>query len=519
MRSSILEKGRSYMRRIRKMTTVLLAVCMVCMFYPVDVYAASAELRFSDPSTTVGAEVEVTATFTASASIQSMSATLTYDTNMLRFIEGNHVQDNGGSLSVTGGGDGMADTVTVTMKFQALAEGTTKIEVASSSGTDLNNSAMDVVNGSSTITIGPGDPSLIQQPATQQAGSGSVDVNGVMYTISSDFTDLIIPEGFERSELELDGAVYGAVKQTTSETKLAYLQPPEGDAEFFLYNPDNASFSMFEQVEIGTGRYLIFLDNTGGVKVPRDYLETTLSMADSNKQFPAWQNTKNPEYYLVYGLNSDGSKELYQYDTVDGSYQRYLNPDTGEEKDASPVGKLTDKLLGKLGNFMDFLIIAAAALILFLLFMLIVVSIKLRHRNLELDDLYDEYGIDLEEEEEAADSRADKKAKKGKKKKSEDDLYDFEDEDDEYDEYEDSDEDYEEEDYEEESFTEYQASDYEDDSEIDDLDALLNARVQAKKSAKRPKLQKVGSEPKKSGRQLGHAEEDDTFKMDLIDLD
>lgn len=507
------------MKRIRRLITVLFAVCVMCSCYGIVAYAASAELRFSDPSTTVGAEVEVTATFTASASVQSMNASLTYDPNMLRFVEGTHVQDNGGTLNITGGGDGMADTVTVTMKFQALAEGTTKIEVASSSGTDLNNSAMDVVNGSSTITIGPGDPSLIQQPAVQPAGNGSVEVNGVMYTISNDFTDLIIPEGFERSELELDGAVYNAVKQTTSETRLAYLQPPEGDAEFFLYNPDNASFSIFEQVEIGTGRYLIFLDNTSGVKVPRDYLETSLSMAASGKQFPAWQNTKNPEYYLVYGLNSDGSKSLYQYDTVDGSYQRFLNTDTDKEEDSSPVGKLTDKLLSKLGDFMDFLIIAAVALILFLLFVLLVVAVKLRHRNLELDDLYDEYGIDLEEEEEEPDSRPDKKKAKGKKKKSEDDFYDFEDEDVEYDEYEDSEDEYDEEELDEDTFSEYRASALEDDSEIEDLDAMLNARVQAKKSMKRPDMAKVGPGPSGPSKRIGHAEEDDTFKMDLIDLD
>lgn len=507
------------MKRIRRLITVLFAVCVMCSCYGIAAYAASAELRFSDPSTTVGAEVEVTATFTASASVQSMNASLTYDPNMLRFVEGNHVQDAGGTLNITGGGDGMADTVTVTMKFQALAEGTTKIEVASSSGTDLNGGAMDVVNGSSTITIGPGDPSLIQQPAAQPTGNGSVEVNGVMYTLSNDFTDLIIPEGFERSELELDGAVYSAVKQTTSETRLAYLQPPEGDAEFFLYNPDNASFSIFEQVEIGTGRYLIFLDNTSGVKVPRDYLETSLSMAASGKQFPAWQNTKNPEYYLVYGLNSDGSKSLYQYDTVDGSYQRFLNTDTDKEEDSSPVGKLTDKLLSKLGDFMDFLIIAAVALILFLLFVLLVVAVKLRHRNLELDDLYDEYGIDLEEEEEEPDPRADKKKTKGKKKKSEDDFYDFEDEDDEYDDNEDSEDEYDEEELDEDTFAEYRASALEDDSEIEDLDAMLNARVRAKRSRKRPDMAKIGPEPSGASKRIGHAEADDTFKMDLIDLD
>ena len=47
-----------------------------------------------------------------------------------------------------------------------------------------------------------------------------------------------------------------------------------------------------------------------------------------------------------------------------------------------------------------------------------------------------------------------------------------------------------------------------DEEDIDDLDALLNARV--REPAKRPK---------KTPERRSHAEEDDTFKMDIIDLD
>ena len=51
-------------------------------------HAASAELRFTDPSTTVGAEVEVTAKFTAPVLMDSLEATLTYDSSKLRFVSG-----------------------------------------------------------------------------------------------------------------------------------------------------------------------------------------------------------------------------------------------------------------------------------------------------------------------------------------------------------------------------------------------------------------------------------------------
>lgn len=509
------------MKKMKKLIGLLLITCMLCMNLSMISHAASAELRFSDPETTVGAEVEVTAKFTATYPVQSMDATLSYDKSKLRFISGSQVTENDGTLSITGG-DG-TDVVTVTMKFQALEEGTTVISVTSSDGVDTDGDPIDIVNGKSTVEIGPGDPSLIksEEPA---AGTLKVDVDGVSYTLVEDFTDLVIPEGFERSELQLDGGVHTVVKQTTSETMLAYLQPAEGDADFFLFNADNATFSQFDQAEVASGRYLIFSNDVSGVKVPDDYVETTITMSESGKTFPAWQSTSQPDYYLVYGLNSDGNECLYMYDTVDGSYQRFQNNSKTEDKD-EVSGKLANKLLGKLGGLADLLIIVVVAVILLLLIILIIIAVKLRHRNLELDDLYDEYGIDLDEEEEeepVKETRAEKKARKKEEKKAkknkkyDDDLYDFDDEDDEYDDYDEAEyDDYEEsEDDYEEAFSEYNAADFEDESDIDDLDAMLNARVQ--KKYERKSMVDV-SEPRP--KQIGHSDPSDTFKMDLIDLD
>ena len=42
------------------------------------------------------------------------------------------------------------------LKFQALAEGTTKIEVSNVKGTDTSPTAMQITKGSSAVTIGLG---------------------------------------------------------------------------------------------------------------------------------------------------------------------------------------------------------------------------------------------------------------------------------------------------------------------------------------------------------------------------
>ena len=52
----------------------------------------------------------------------------------------------------------------------------------------------------------------------------------------------------------------------------------------------------------------------------------------------------------------------------------------------------------------------------------------------------------------------------------------------------------------------------------DDLDEILNARVRVKKSAPRRTAQ-TSARSKSNQRRVGHSEADDTFKMDVIDLD
>lgn len=533
------------MKRLRKALMALAAVCVLVSGFSFSAYASSGELRFSDPSTTVGAEVEVTATFTGSTAVQSVDATLTYDTAMLRFIEGGQITDNGGTLSLSGAGDGMSTQLNFTMKFQALQEGTTQISVSDATGIDVDGDTIEVTNGQSTVTIGPGDPSLIQTQTTASGGT-TVDVNGTSYTISADFSDAILPAGFARSEMQFEGQTVTAVTQAASGATALYLVPADGgDGDFFLYDTENGSFSPFEQIQLSPDRYLILLQDDGTVNVPGGYQETTLTL--NGKEFPAWQNMNNTEYYLVYGLNSDGNKVLYQYDTTDGTYQKYVRPMSISTDESGNANGILGKVLQFIEDHLRWVMAAACALFALVVLILIVALVKLHHRNLELDDLYDEYGIDLDEEPEnaadskkkkdkKADKKAEKKAEKKSKKKKE------EPEDDGFESFEDFEDDYEEEDFDdpaddeydldEEDFVEDFDEDLEDDydafvsgadrsfgevsrqtpdadeEDIDDLDALLNARV--REPEKRPR---------KKPERRSHAEEDDTFKMDIIDLD
>nr|WP_296030605.1 cohesin domain-containing protein [uncultured Dorea sp.] len=409
------------MKRLKKILVTVLMICLMCPCISVITEAAEAELRFSDPSTTVGAEVDVTVKLSSASSIRSMEAALEYDTSSLKFISGDNATENDGTIKLMWTGSGT--TAEFGLKFQALQEGNTNIEVASAKGTSTDGTTLDITEGSSAITIGEGDPSLIQDNAsdstvgtdtTDNASAVTVKIGKKEYTVSNDFSDALIPEGFTRNEISFEGTNCQVITQESSGTNAMYLTENEsGVADFYLYNNDDGSFSPFEEVEISKDHYIIPILNDGKLKLSNQYQKTTLTL--NGKEFDTWQDTKNAEYYIIYALNSNGEKTTYRYDTSDGTYQKY-EPETSETSTISGKnGKgLWGKVLNFVENFLDIVVIIALALILILVLVLIVTSVKLYHRDLELDDLYDEYGIDMDEEE--AELKAKKKeAKAGKK--------------------------------------------------------------------------------------------------------
>ncbi|WP_454970488.1 cohesin domain-containing protein [Dorea sp.] len=413
------------MRKIRKLVVTFLTICLMCSCLSVITEAATAELRFADPSTTVGAEVDVKTKLSSTSSMKSMEATLTYDKSELKFISGDNATVSDGIITISWTGTGT--TAEFNLKFQALKEGTAKVEVANATGTATDGTTLDITQGSSAITIGAGDPSLIQDDTESQdtetavATDGkTVKVNGKKYIVSSDFSEELIPEGFQKGEMTFEGSNYTVITQESSGINAMYLtEKSSGDSDFFLYNSDDGSFSPFEEVEIAKDRYIIPLMDDGKVSLPSQYQKTTLTL--NGKEFDTWQDTKEAEYYVIYALNSDGEKTTYRYDTTDGTYQKFTPSSTGRttSDSKSDNGKgLWGKILDFIENFLDIVVIFAIVLFLVLLIVFIITAVKLHYRDLELDDLYDEYGIDMDEEEEILKEQKKAAKKKEKNKKS-----------------------------------------------------------------------------------------------------
>lgn len=377
-----------------KNTIAALLVCSVLFCFSMVADAADGKIMFTDPSTKVGETLELKGVLTSSTTIEDREIVMTYDTTMLKFKEGNSVTETEpGKLTYSVKGQKDGSRVEYFMYFEVLKEGTATVSVASYKAWDTMNDAINCSVGSSKITIAAGEgtneePQQPTEPTVPTEGV-TVDVNGVTYTFLSDYSGVTIPNGYVESVLTYQETQQKVVVNQMSGVTLAYLVDAQGVGNFFLYDLNNNAFVPYEMVDISATTSIMLLTDAQGVELPAEYMMTSLVI--NGKEFPAWQDAKNPGYYIVYAMNNAGEKTLYQLDSAEGTYQRFNAPEA-----EVPVAE-DDDFIGKLANFltghMDLVILGAGFGFLLMFVIIIVLAVKLHNRNSELDDIYDEYGI------------------------------------------------------------------------------------------------------------------------------
>lgn len=387
-----------HMNKMKKLATLLLAVCLVVPCFSMLTHAANGKIMFTDPTTAVGETMELKGVLEASAAIEDRTIVMTYDTNMLKFTSGDNVTENeAGKLTYEVKGQKSGTRVEFLMYFDVLQEGSTTVGVESYQAYTTSNAAITCTKGSSTITINPGEAPVDTTDAPTATGSAIVDINGESYTFADEFPSTDIPEGFMASTMEYAGAQHRVVIQESTGITLGYMVNGSGEGKFFMYAEENATFVPFEQIHISETTVITILSSVENITLPEPYVSTTVTI--NSVEFPAWQNTENAELCILYALNSVGEKTFYQFDTAEGTYQRFELP-TVEEEEEKEDNSLIGKLSTVLGEHLDYVIMGVGLGLIFFVILILVLSVKLYNRNAELDELYDEYGIDLEEEEE-----------------------------------------------------------------------------------------------------------------------
>ncbi len=436
------------MNTLKKLATACLSVCFIVFCVVLTSHAADGTIWFSDPQTRVGENVEIDFKVKGNGeAIGDTDIVLNYDPTMLEFISGGSdiMNEGNGKLHFTGKGTGEEAELTATLVFRALQTGSPQVTVESSSGYLFSDEGLYFQEGFSTVSVSAAADGTTSVPGGQSATlpGETVTVGETTYSLAEDFIPVTIPQGFTETMVTYNGAERRFVANENGVT-LGYLKDASGAGAFFIYNAENATFVPYIVIGISENTSIALLDGSSEVGVPEGYQQATLTV--SNYQLSAWQDMQHEGFYLIYAMNVySGSKQLYCYDTAEGTYQRFIAPQAATDNTESEPKK-DDK------NLMPFLLGGGAGLLLMLI-IIIVLAVKLLHRNQELDDIYDEYGIGDEEEEAGQEKE---KKNSGKGKSEHDKSYDYEEEFDD--------------DYEDDGYDEFDDDEYDDDYEDDGYD-------------------------------------------------
>lgn len=442
---------------IKKLGAVSLMICAV-LFIPVIVsYAAEGTIAFSDPTGKVGENIPVKVKIEAGgAAIGDGQVTISYDSTMLEFVSGTNASGGNGTVELSASGTGTETELAFELTFKALAEGSTNIQVTDSTAYLFSDETLNLTPGTGAVTIEAGDGTTAAgtnsgtgNSGERQVSEANVEAFGTMYGIYENFTEALIPEGFSKTTITYNGGEHSAIVQDASGVVMVYLIAGENDPVMAVFDEAKNSFVIAQQIGFGDDFFVFVLSEGDGSTLPEQFQDTIIEINGTN--FPAWQNMNAKEYYLVYALSSAGTKGYYEYDSTEGTYQRYVFESAEKEEKENE----DNPVLAKVKELVDryFLIVAAAvaAFLLILFIVIIVLTVKLGRRNAELDSFYDDYDDeDGEADEEFPD----------------DDEYDSEYDDDYDDEYDDE---YDDDEYDDEyDDDEYDEDEYDDDDEEDD---------------------------------------------------
>ena len=380
------------MKTMKKITVLVLTICLLVACYSMPAFAADGKIMFTDPQAKTGETVEVTGVVQKTAgNFGKIEITMKYDTDMLKFVSGDGITESSAG-QLTYKGDATYDVGArkeFKFSFTALKAGTTKIEITNATIKNVSGTVLDYTKGASTVTIAQGEGTVATTPdTTVEPTDATVEVNGVSYKIANEFPEDAIPTGYEADKLEYDMVEYNVVYSEGFGLYLAYLVNEENAGDFFMYVEEDATFAPYEEIEISDSVTIALLSDVSDVVLSDEYKTTTVVL--NGQDFPAWKASNAEGFCILYAINSYGEKALYQLDNTEGTYQRFVAPEVDEEfADDSLIGKIS----ALLENHLDYVILGTGLGFLVFLLIIIILSVKLYNRNAELDEIYDEYDL------------------------------------------------------------------------------------------------------------------------------
>ena len=232
---------------------------------------------------------------------------------------------------------------------------------------------------------------------------GEFEVDGKVWVPIEVLPTEELPSDFTESTINLGGIDYPCLNYDKGNITLLYLivkDSEESVGGYFVYDP--ATETVYPYVRLNSDEGYIIVLHPETSLIPEGYGEIAL-VVEGKGQILGYQtaDTDNPDFYLIYGMNSQGQVGWYQYDQVEGTYQRAVltesNVSTVSDEELTNLQKLNADLQTQVDKEKaKFRYLLIGVIMVFAILAVIAVNLFLAKREREEEDEEDDEGNDEE---------------------------------------------------------------------------------------------------------------------------
>ena len=388
---------------IKCLKTAIVAAAASLML-SLTAFAAQGKINFSDPSVTVGDEVNVSMKISSDdgSALGNANVVLTYPTEKLEFVSGTDADGGAGAVRVHGASNGSGTALLeYNLKFKTLSAGSADIKIDSYEVYDTSDQAVEITHqGSSSVTIAAGSD------ASGNSALGTLDVYpgelSPAFSADTDTYSVTVGSGVDKLTINAipadssasvsiqnneslpmgDSAVTIQVNAADGSSQKTYtinVSKVEGGPENTISETDAQTT---EGVQLSSkGKTITIMSPAADVQIPEGFKQGTIKIDDQKVQGWVWGADENPEYCVVYGMNDKGEVNFYRYDMVEKTIQRYFEDPiaAGSVSGAEYNAAVSEKEAAVNSSNFRFVIICVLAALCFVLIMAVIyLSTKIR---------------------------------------------------------------------------------------------------------------------------------------------
>ncbi len=316
-----------------KPIVLFLCFCLILGLFPGKALAQTAQLSVDIHPREIheGEVFTINLTFTSSNNpIGTINALITYDDDLIEYQSGgsNTVQISGGTGMITDTGSPSTKEMIYSLKFMAKKSGTASFAITESevialdTGTLLGNPKKSI-----SISIQPDGHEDVDDSQEGVDKTIKVYINGKVYYVFKQLTDVKLPEGFETAAVTLQGEeITGAINPSTG-LILLYAADENLQDGWYIYDPSTEILYPYVTINVGQIYTLLPID----IK-PKRYHPTNIEI--NGMLLPVSKPDDFRGYYLVKASNEQGNTGYYFYDERENTLQRvWLEEAEGENRE------------------------------------------------------------------------------------------------------------------------------------------------------------------------------------------